>query len=208
MCAEDPLDGYRLQKPKSTPQPCWTPELADQIVRIAPVPYQPYFSFLRETGCRAGEGKYLMWDDVKFEAGVILIRPKEGDWGSWRPKSGDQRSVPMTDKLYDLLRSIPRRGLWVFCAPPTNRFPSKDRQISERRALKRVLKTQGLPGHLHTFRHTFISQALTRGVPEAVVRQWVGHVDPVLHLYTHVADDVSRAYVSRFSGRLEEASEG
>ena len=145
-----------------------------------------------------------MWDDVKLDTRAILIRPKEGDWGTWKPKSGDQRSVPMTGKLRESLISIPRRGLWVFCAPPTNRFPSADRQISERRALsalKRVLNKLGLPGHLHTFRHTFVSQALTRGVPEAVVRQWVGHVDPeILRHYTHVADEVSRAYVSRFSG--------
>jgi len=43
--------------------------------------------------------------------------------------------------------------------------------------LKRLLKKLGLPGHLPTFRHTFISLALTRGVPEATVRKWVGHVD-------------------------------
>lgn len=212
MCGDDPLDGYRLKKPKSAPQPCWTPEQADQIVRDSPASYKPYFSFLRETGCRAGEGQFLMWEDVKFDTRVILIRPKVGDWGSWRPKSGDQRSVPMTDKLHALLQSLPRRGQWVFCAPPTKRFPTMDRQIPERQALvelKRVLKKLGLVGKLHTFRHTYISQALTRGVPEAVVRQWVGHVDPeILRLYTHVADEVSRAYMSRFSGTSQDVSEG
>lgn len=205
MVDQDPLDGYQLKKPKPTSQPCWTPDQADQIVQAAPATYQSYFSFLRETGCRAGEGKFLMWNDIRFDTGVILIRPKQGDWGSWRPKSGDQRAVPITDKLRVLLQSIPQRGPWVFFAPPTKKFPSKDRQISERRALlalKGILKTLSLPGKLHTFRHTFVSQALTRGVPEAVVRQWVGHVDPaIMRLYTHIADDVSQAYVSRFSGQ-------
>ena len=37
MCIEDPLDGYRLQKPKLVPQPCWTPEGADEIVRASEV---------------------------------------------------------------------------------------------------------------------------------------------------------------------------
>jgi len=53
-------------------------------------------------------------------------------------------------------------------------------QIRQRRLLdylKRLHKKLGLPGRLHTFRHTFISLALTRGVPEAMVREWVGHVD-------------------------------
>lgn len=114
-----------------------------------------------------------MWNDLRVDTGVILIRPKHGAWGSWRPKSGDQRSVPITDKLRALLQSIPRHGAWVFRAPPTKKFPSQDRQLSERRALlalKGVLKTLSLPGKLRTFRHTYVSQALTRGVPEAVLR--------------------------------------
>lgn len=212
MCVHDPLEGYRLKKPKPTAQPCWTPEQADQIIRAAPEAYRDYFTFLRETGCRAGEAKFLMWDDVRLDAGVILIRAKEGPWGSWRPKSGDQRSIPMTDKVRALFRSMPRHGLWVFCAQPSKRFPAKDRQLSEAQALevlqKKVLVKLGLEGKLHTFRHTYISQALTRGVPEAVVRQWVGHVDPaILRLYTHVADEVSQAYVSRFSGNSPKVGE-
>lgn len=214
MCDQDPLEGYVLKKPKPTHQPCWSPAQADQILAVATPAYRAYFTFLRETGCRAAEGKFLTWEDVRFDRadkGVILIRPKEGSWGSWRPKSGDQRAVPMTPRVRKVLESLPRFGLWVFCAPPNKRYPSKDRQISERRALsalKRVLKKLGLPGKLHTFRHTYISQALTRNVPEAVVRQWVGHVDPeILRLYTHVADEVSQAYVERFSGRSEDAGQ-
>ena len=207
MCDQDPLEGYGLKKPKPTTQPCWTPEQADQILEATPSAYRPYFTFLRESGCRAGEGKVLTWEDVRFDKagkGAILIRPKHGPWGSWRPKSGDQRSVPMTPNLRKLLESVPKSGPWVFCAIPSKQYPSKDRQVSERRALsalKRVLRKLALPGKLHTFRHTYISQALTRGVPEAVVRQWVGHVDPeILRLYTHVADEVSQAYVARFCG--------
>lgn len=66
--------------------------------------------------------------------------------------------------------------------------------------LKRVLKRLGLPGHVHTFRHTFISLALTAGTPEAVVRTWVGHVDPeILKLYTHIADAASHAAMRKFA---------
>ncbi|MEK6262345.1 MAG: site-specific integrase [Planctomycetota bacterium] len=96
-----------------------------------------------------------------------------------------------------------RHGRWVFVAAPTARHPEAGRQISERHALlvlKHVLKRLKLNGHLHTFRHTYISQALSAGVPEAIVRGWVGHVDPeVIRLYTHISDEVSKSYVSRFS---------
>ena len=199
MSDVDPLVGYKLKKPKPTPQPCWSPEQAELILHSAPEAYRPYFTFLRETGCRAGEGKHLTWDDVDFRRRVIHIRPKD----SWKPKSGDQRKVPMTERLAVVLEKLARRGRWVFTAPATVRYSQPDRKISERRALqalKRVLKRLKLPGHQHTFRHTFVSQALAAGVPEAVVQSWVGHVDrDVIRLYTHISDEVSQGYVSRFS---------
>jgi hypothetical protein len=87
---------------------------------------------------------------------------------------------------------------------PRAKYSKGDHQISERRLLeylKRVLKRLGLKGHLHTFRHAFISHALTQGVPEAIVRQWVGHVDPeVIKLYTHIADQASQAAMRRLAG--------
>ena len=42
-------------------------------------------------------------------------------------------------------------------------------------------------------RHASISHALTSGVPEAIVRSWVGHVDArIMKTYTHIADRISR----------------
>jgi hypothetical protein len=42
------------------------------------------------------------------------------------------------------------------------------------------------------------------GIPEAVVREWVGHVDrDVLRLYTHIASTESRAAMRRFVGQSE-----
>ncbi len=69
--------------------------------------------------------------------------------------------------------------------------------------LKKLLKQLDLPGHVHTFRHTFISLALTSGTPEAVVRAWVGHVDAeTLRLYTHIADAASQAAMQDFARKL------
>ena len=70
-------------------------------------------------------------------------------------------------------------------------------------ALKRVTKRLGLPGHIHTFRHTFISVAITRGVPEAVVRKWVGHVDPaILKYYTHISDASGQNEMRRLAAEI------
>lgn len=65
---------------------------------------------------------------------------------------------------------------------------------------KRLLKRLGLPGHLHTFRHSFISFAAQQGVSERVLRAWVGHVDrEILDWYFHLADEQSQAAMQRLS---------
>ncbi len=66
--------------------------------------------------------------------------------------------------------------------------------------LKRVLKSVGLVGKLHTFRLSFISNALLKGTAVAVVREWVGHIDPhVIDVYTHVHDAASQAAMKKLA---------
>jgi integrase len=80
--------------------------------------------------------------------------------------------------------------------------------MSTRRALaaiKRVVKRLKLKGHLHTFRHSFISNALANGTTVTMLKSWVGHVsDKILALYTHVSDTDSTAAMQRLVERLEE----
>jgi integrase len=85
--------------------------------------------------------------------------------------------------------------------------PNADHQFSERRLLqylKRVLKPLGLKGHLHTFRHTFISHAISSGIPAEVVRGMIGHVDDdILKLYTHIADNRKQSAIERFENATD-----
>lgn len=192
LISRDPLHGMKLVKPKPTPQPCWTVEEVRRILAATTAPQRAALTLLAETGMRIGELRHLTWNDVDFANGVIHIREKLG----WKPKTGDMRVIPMTSTARDVLKGLPQKVNWVFTSRPSRDYPEGDRQLSERRLLeylKRVLKKVQLSGHLHTFRHYFISTALTNGVAEAVVRQWVGHVDrEVLQRYTHVADKVSK----------------
>jgi integrase len=199
MIDEDPLRGLRLAKPKPTPQPCWTSEEVERILVSAKAAYRDAFVVLADTGLRAGELVHLTWNDVDFGRNLIHVRPKPG----WKPKSGDQRSIPMSPRVRVTLESRPRRGQWVFTARPAPSDPGCARRMSDRRllaALKRLLARLGLPGHLHTFRHAFISKALTGGIAESVVREWVGHVDrDVMKLYTHIASATSQEAMRKLS---------
>jgi site-specific recombinase XerD len=111
----------------------------------------------------------------------------------------------MSPKLRQSLEQLSSNFRWVFTATPSRKYPRGDHQISERRLLqylKRVLKQLGLSGHLHTFRHSFVSHALISGTPESVVREWVGHLDKdVLKLYTHIASEMSQNAMQRLHGQ-------
>jgi integrase len=63
-----------------------------------------------------------------------------------------------------------------------------------------VLQQLGLKSHLHTFRHSFISHAAMCELPERILRQWIGHVDPkILERYFHLADAESHAAMRRLA---------
>jgi integrase len=197
MIRENPLADLVIEQPPRTPQPFWPRDRVERILKATSSRYQALFHFLADTGTRIGEACWLTWDDVDLKNNVIHIRPKEG----WQPKTGDQRTVHLSADLCQILSTLPTTCKWVFTAPPTARYPSARRQVSPRRALahlKVVLRRLGLRGHLHTFRHSFISHALTSGAPSAIVREWVGHVDDeIMKHYTHIADQQSRSAMDK-----------
>lgn len=198
----------KIPRPIRTPQPYWTRDQVEKILATTRPHYRPAFHFFAETGCRIGEAVWLGRGDVDLATKVVHIRPKEG----CRPRTGDQRVSPLSAQLCSTLVALQRLSKWVFTAPVTARFPKPGRQISDRRALahlKVVLKKLGLPGHLHTFRHSFISHALISGAQEAVVREWIGHVDAeIMKLYTHIADRHSKKMMDQIlpAGRRHQGS--
>jgi site-specific recombinase XerD len=199
LLAENPLKGLTNKRPKPTKQPCFTPTQTQAILENAPETVRPSFVILAETGLRFGELAWLTWDDIDFEANTLCIQPKTG----WTTKSGDQRTMPLSVAARAALEALPRTWRWVVTMPPSAKYPVEGRQWTERRlltALKGVLKTLKLPGKLHTFRHAFISRALVNGIPLAVLKEWVGHIDPkVTALYTHIDDEASQAAMKRLS---------
>jgi len=199
MIAEDPLKNLKIKKPKRTTQPCWTRAEVDRILAVAKPPYDLPLIFLAETGARVGEAKWLTWDDVDLARRLVHIRPKEG----WKPKSGDERAIPMSDRLLETMCTEKPVGRWVFAPGPGARSSPAGQQLCERRLLKylkQILKPLGLRGHVHTFRHSFISFAAYEGVSERVLRTWIGHVSrETLDWYFHLADAQSHAAMQRLS---------
>jgi len=96
------IKGLKLKKPKPTPQPCWTLEQMQQILAASPEDIRPACCCWPRPGCAFGEMSWLSWDDVDTRANILRIQPKVG----WKPKTGDQRAVPLTG---------PSSGYWKRC---------------------------------------------------------------------------------------------
>lgn len=190
----DPLAGLCNPEPVASVQPCWTWQEVNRILDACPEEIKAELVFLAHTGARFGEMAWLTWHDVDFSEGNIHIKPKDG----WKPKSGDRRVITMSRRLREVLESKPRTSQWVMTMPVTRQQQVLGKQWTEKRLLerlKKVLKKLGLPGHLHTFRHSFISYALSgKEASETTVRSWVGHVDEdILRHYAKTHDHVARA---------------
>ena len=208
LILRDPLEGLQNPHPRSTEQPCWSPDELERIIDAAEGTLKIIFILLADTGMRIGELEWLTWQDLDFHERFIHIRAKDG----WRPKSGESRRVPMTPRVYEQFRNLSRQHRWVITAGVSRRYPEGGQQISPTRtlrALKRLLRRIDMSedGKLHTFRHSFISKALAIGIANATVRSWVGHVsEEMLRRYTHVLEQDSRAGIERFAAKETDSS--
>jgi integrase len=197
----DPLKGLRLPKAETPEQPYWTPE--ELIIANSDGVYRLAFIVFWETGMRAGEVLHLEWDDVDEPRGVVHIRVKD----DWTPKNKKSRSVAITPRMADAFAAlrVDAVGKWVFRTRRSVRNPVGDRQLSMdtlRYHLGKVLVKLTMEGKLHSFRHSFVSHALTSDnpVPEAVLQQIVGQVDKkIVKRYTHIADRIARESMQRLA---------
>ena len=117
------------------------------------------------TGMRRGEGMQLRKAQIDRRENEFVINST----GEERTKSGEKRRVPITDGAREALEALAHvPGPYVlprYELPSVSRFCAKD------------LKAAGLPGSLHTLRHTYIS-LLMRDRPDISVRTiqlWAGH---------------------------------
>ncbi len=146
LLTEDPLAGYKIPKAKSSPQPCWSPEEMEQIIKACDRrPHQDIYAVLADTGMRIGELIHLTWEDIDSVRNVLQIRSKK----EWKTKTGNHRAIPMTKRVQRLLALQRRRSKWVFTFEESSRGHIAGRQVSARRLLdylKVRLKRLGLKG--------------------------------------------------------------
>jgi hypothetical protein len=92
--------------------------------------------------------------------GVIHVRAKPG---VWKPKDGDDRSIPLHPRVPRMLGRRPRKHRFVFTAKASQAYPAGDHQLSDRHvltSLKRILKRLELPATTSTVSDIFSCRSL------------------------------------------------
>ncbi len=126
----------------------------------------------------------ILIQEIRLDPNEVA-KGDEFSGGIWRPKEGDARAVPLPAWVMDELRSVPRSGRLIFSQNGRAFYPS-----SISLAFKRVLGKVTPDLNLHALRHTFVTEAMERGIPPARVQRLAGHkLLSTTERYTHVAVD-------------------
>jgi len=139
---------------------------ADEIQRIAEagpdLKYNALFLLMGTTGARIGEILSLVQEDVRGTPAFCIFR---------NTKNGSDRMVPISEKLYKMLKD---------CSPgESSVFGMKNSQWVNIE-LKRRAKEVGITKKVfcHQFRHSYITTMREQGVEIADIATIVGHQDP------------------------------
>jgi len=160
-----------------------------QIVNAASGVWRVLFATLAGSGMRIGEASGLYVEDLDLAGGRIKVQ---------RSVRNGKDGTPKTKKAYRVFNVEPvivemltahlggRTTGRVF----QTRTGSPFSKGNVRRKLNEILKKLGLaPGGSHAFRHGRVSVLRSRGVPDDLVKEWIGHSNlSTTSGYTHFQD--------------------
>lgn len=171
------LDYTYFPETKSLPLVIITPEEIERLSTVT-LHYKKMSRYINQrqkalilllgtTGCRIGEALSLTFIDLYPTPCCCVFRDT---------KTNEDRTVPLSQSLYDLLQQLPHMGQYVFMSGRGKHL--EQQQIN--RDLKKRCMVIGLQKNIycHLFRHSYITTMLENGVDVSDVGIIVGHRDP------------------------------
>lgn len=153
-------------------------------------------------GLRRGEVLGLQWSDIDWKDKIIYVRHNMTDTGLTSPKSGESRTVPLSDAMAKILKEHRQRQqrfmekLWHEYYRSDFVITYDDGTLIKPRALSKnfaaVLKKAGLkPVRFHDLRHTAASLMINEGVELKTVSEILGHssITITADIYGHIVEE-------------------
>lgn len=148
------------------------------------------FLCLLDTGMRISELLNLQYRDIAFTQG------KHGVINVYKTKNNRPRGIPMTERVNAILK----KRLSNTDSNTGQRIFPNSTQSSFRVAWDRIRVLMNLDNDPqfvpHILRHTCASRLVSKGVPLAVIQQWLGHLSIQSTMrYSHLAPTALYQYV-------------
>jgi integrase len=189
LLESSPLAGYKKPRPRQRTRVI-TGEEFQVMLRGSGAPFRRLLLALRLCGCRPGELRQLVWDEVFLDQGVLIIPEHKT---LTRQKHPRPRIVPLPDVLLRLLRRLGRRPH----GPADHVFLNTDGGPWTRTALhsqmRRLRERAGLGPKagenivMYSNRHTF-GTARVGKVSDIELAELMGHTDTTTtRRYVHLS---------------------
>lgn len=190
MIARNPLRGLkRPSMPSRGSKALIDPIDREKLFQAAPPAFRLFLTLLHGTGARPSELARLTAADVDFAAGVAtLVEHKTAH------KTGLPRLIVLTPAAVDILRE----QVAIHPDGPLLRNDQGREWTHDRlqNVMKRTNAKAGTRVILYAFRHTYATDALASGVPDATVAALLGQTGTTM-LHRHYSHLLSRVNVLR-----------
>ena len=169
----------------------WSSDQVKTILSEVNPHWRDMYEFLYHTGIREGELINLKWDAVILEENPRIKIQASGDW---IPKTNERREIHLNKIALEIVKKQTHSDEHDYVFKSFEGKKIKAKTIYDN--LKNALKRLGLTGSVHTFRHTFASHLVMKGVGVETVSKLLGHSTIEMTMkYAHLAPDHLRKAV-------------
>jgi len=127
--------------------------------------------FLWNTGCRISEALNLTWEHLHTNPYHVEFV---------QTKNGTDREVPICQKIYEELWSLPHQTQYVFSSGRQGRLDLQQINLDLKRRAEACRMAKNV--HCHLFRHSYTSELKRRGVADSDLCRLLGWKDPKMLL--------------------------
>jgi integrase len=158
----NPLGRLHMERERRTKRPVMSVREEQQLIAASPVHLQRIILCALHTGMRRGEITSQRWEDIDFDNRILHVSHS-------KTPEGEAREIPLTTRLYELLKAIRRdRG-------PVFTYDGDAIKIFKTTWASSLRRSEIRHFRFHDLRHTANTRMMLAGVLQEIRREIIGH---------------------------------